>query len=104
MINFEKYLHFRRVQNQDKIDLINMGEAVMNHNFLDSLDQDKVIGKIFFNWKDSWSIQIDSTRTIANLRSLIWPGYFAFNKSNSKQFGSVYIGFGIKNMDISFMQ
>ena len=48
LINFEKYLHFRRVQNQDKIDLINMGEAVMNHNFLDSVDQDKVIGKKFF--------------------------------------------------------
>ena len=93
MINFEKYLHFRRVQNQDKIDLINMGEAVMNHNFLDSVDQDKVIGKKFF-----------ITKILGVFRSLIWPGYFAFNKSNSKQFGSVYIGFGIKNMDISFMQ
>jgi hypothetical protein len=39
-----KYLHFRKPENQDKIDLINMGEAVINYNFLDSLDQDRIIG------------------------------------------------------------
>jgi radial spoke head protein 9 len=47
---------------------------------------------------------LDSTKTIANLRSLIWPGYFAFHKANSKIFGGVYIGYGIKNIDIEFNQ
>jgi hypothetical protein len=45
----------------------------------------------------------DPTKTIVNLRSLSWPGYFAFHKANSKIFGGCYFGFGIKNLDLSFM-
>jgi radial spoke head protein 9 len=53
---------------------------------------------------DSWSAQLDSTKTFINLRSLIWPGYFAYHKANSKAFAGVYFGFGVKNIDIPFMQ
>lgn len=53
---------------------------------------------------DCWSIQLDSTKTISNLRSVTWPGYFAYHKSNSQIFGGVYIGHGIRNTDIPFMQ
>ena len=54
--------------------------------------------------KDSWSIHVDSTKTTSSLRSMVWPGYFAYCKANSDQFGGVYIGYGIKNVDIPFMQ
>jgi len=93
--NLSKFMHFRNVTTQVKKDLIEMDEAIFKFNFLDSLDLDDV--------KGSWSVQLDSTKTIANIRSLLWPGYFAFHKANSKLFGSIYIGNGIKNAEFPFM-
>ena len=92
----EKYVHFRPVENQEKKDKIAMGKAVLDYEFLDNIADDPI--------KDTWSIHVDSTKTISTLRSLVWPGYFAYCKSNSDQFGGVYIGYGIKNIDIPFMQ
>ena len=92
----EKYAHFRPVENQEKKDKIAMGKAVLDFEFLDSIADDPI--------KDSWSIHVDSTRTVSSLRSIVWPGYFAYCKANSDQFGGVYIGYGIKNVDIPFMQ
>ena len=92
----EKYLHFRPVENQEKIDKINMGKAVFDFDFLDSISDDSI--------KDTWSIQLDSTKTTCSIRSLVWPGYLAYCKANSDQFGGVYFGYGIKNVDIPFMQ
>ena len=90
------YLHFRQVQNQNKKDLIAMGKAVFDFAFLDSIEEDKI--------KGCWSIQTDSAKTVSNIRSLIWPGYFAYHKAGTTMFGGVYIGYGIKNVDIPFMQ
>ena len=92
----EKYVHFRPVENQEKKDKISMGKAVFDFDFLDSIADDPI--------KDSWTIHVDSTRTTSTLRNLIWPGYFAYHKSNTDEFGGVYIGYGIKNIDIPFMQ
>ena len=86
----EKYVHLRPVENQEKKDKIAMGKAVFDFDFLDSIADDPI--------KDSWTIHIDSTKTV------IWPGYFAFHKANTDEFGGVYIGYGIKNIDIPFMQ
>ena len=46
LTNLNKYLHFRRPENTDKVDLISMGDAVTNNNFLDSLSQDPIKGKL----------------------------------------------------------
>ena len=92
----EKYVHLRPVENQEKKDKIAMGKAVFDFDFLDSIADDPI--------KQSWSIHVDSTRTISTLRNLIWPGYFAYHKANTDEFGGVYIGYGIKNIDIPFMQ
>ena len=92
----EKYVHFRPVENQEKKDKIAMGKAVLDFEFLDSIIDDPI--------KDSWSIHVDSTKTTSSLRSMVWPGYFAYCKANCDQFGGVYFGYGIKNVDIPFMQ
>jgi len=92
----EKYVHFRPVENQEKRDKIAMGKAVFDFEFLDTIADDPV--------KDSWTIHVDSTKTTCTLRNLIWPGYYAFHKANTDEFGGVYIGYGIKNIDIPFMQ
>ena len=92
----EKYAHLRPVEDQKKKDMIAMGKAVFDFCFLDTINDDPI--------KGSWSVHVDSTKTISTLRSLIWPGYFAFNIANCDLFGGVYIGYGIKNIDIAFMQ
>ena len=92
----EKYVHFRPVENKEKKDKIAMGKAVFDFEFLDSITDDPI--------KDTWSLHLDSTRAICTLRNLIWPGYFAYHKANTDEYGGVYIGYGIKNNDIPFMQ
>ena len=92
----EKYLHLRPVENQEKKDKIDMGKAVLNFDFLDSIVEDPI--------KDCWSVHVDNMKTICTLRNLVWPGYFAYHKANTNEFGGVYIGHGIKNVDIAFMQ
>ena len=92
----EKYAHFRKTRNEDKKDIIELGDAVFNFGFLDSIVDDPI--------KDCWSIQVNSEKTVSHIRSIIWPGYFAYHKANSDMFGGVYIGYGIKNVDIPFMQ
>ena len=92
----EKYVHFRPVENQEKKDKIAMGKAVFDFDFLDSIADDPI--------KDSWTIHLDSTKTTSTLRNLIRPGYFTYHKANTDEFGGVYIGYGIKNIDIPFMQ
>lgn len=42
--NLSKYLHLRPVQNKNKKDLIGMGRATFDFNFLDSLNEDQIKG------------------------------------------------------------
>ena len=92
----ENYFHFRKIESQNKKDMIDMGKAVFDFSFLDCLSDDEL--------KCGWSIQTDLAKTVSNIRSIVWPGYYAYHKSNCDLFGGVYIGFGIKNVDIPFMQ
>jgi radial spoke head protein 9 len=69
--------------------------VVFNSNFLDTIESDSPSG--------SWTVQIDSKQKNVSLRSLKWPGYFAFHRLSSNLFGSAYIGDGTKNVDLPFM-
>ena len=53
--------------------------------------------------RDCWSIQQDSNPTEVTLRSLLWSGYVAYHRSNSKVFGRLYIGNGIQTSDLPFI-
>ena len=92
----ENYVHLRPVEDQEKIDKIEMGKAIFDFDFLDCINDDPI--------KDSWSLHVDEMRSKCTLRNLVWPGYFDYHKSNTNEFGGVYIGHGIKNVDIAFMQ
>jgi radial spoke head protein 9 len=37
------------------------------------------------------------------LRSLKWPGYFAFHQVSTDLYGGAYFGDGIKNIELPFM-
>ena len=94
--SLSNYAHFRPVETMAKRDKITMGKAVFDFFFLDSLSDDPI--------KETWSLHVDSTKTTSCLRSLVWPGYFAYHVANTDQFGGVYVGYGIKNVDVPFMQ
>ena len=91
----KNYLHFRNVQLAEKRDQLDRDDALFTYDFLDGIEKDIPRG--------SWSLQVDSSNTLATLRNFLWTGYFAFHLANSKRFGAVYIGDGIKNADLPFM-
>lgn len=90
-----KYVHFRKVEFKDKVDQMERDESVFKHDFLDVVDSDEV--------KGSWSLHFDTTGSVANIRSLLWPGYYAYHKVGTACYGSFYCGDGRKNADLPFM-
>ena len=94
-LDLGKYYHFRNVQDKEKKDQIERDDAVFHPDFLDSIHKDSP--------KGCWVLHLDSSKTIVNIRNLLWPGYFAFHKIGTRQFGGCYIGDGRKNKDLPFM-
>lgn len=93
--NIENYQHFRSVHSKEKREQIDRDEAIYNHQFLDDVVND---------WpKGSWNVLKDTTESVAILRNKLWPGYYAYHRVNSPIFGGLYIGSGIKNLDLPFM-
>ena len=95
LVDLGKYYHFRNVQTQEKKEKLEREDAVFMPDFLDSVVDDSPQG--------SWSLQVDSSRTRATLRSLLWPGYVAYHRVNTGLYGGIYIGNGLKNSDLPFM-
>ena len=89
------YLHYRAIINEDKKLFIENVDAIFSEDILDPITTDPV--------KGSWSIQLDPTKKIANLRNLLWPGFFAVHQSGTNLYGCVYFGDGKKNADLPFM-
>lgn len=87
--------HFRPVRSEAKLGLVARNEAVYNDDFLDSLDADKP--------NKCWSAMRDVTGSFAMLRSQLWPGFYAFHRSNTAVWGAVYMGDGIQNSSLPFM-
>ena len=88
--DMKSFCLFRKIRTKDKYESIQTGNAVFDFHFMDSVDNEL-----------HWSKQIDEgTNTIANIRSLVWPGYYFYH---TKQYGGMYYGYGIKNEDIEFL-
>jgi radial spoke head protein 9 len=49
-----------------------------------------------------WSIQSDSSGRDVTIRNLYWPGYVGYLRVNSSVFGGVYMGDGLKKVDLPF--
>jgi radial spoke head protein 9 len=90
-----KYLHFRNVQTSEKRQQLDRDDAIFTYDFLDPADADVPM--------PCWSVQTDSSKALVNVRSLLWPGYIAYHKANTQRCGGVYIGNGVKNVDLAFM-
>lgn len=90
-----KYLHFRKVEFKDKVDQMDRDDSVFRHDFLDVIENDSI--------KGSWTLHLDTSESVANIRNLLWPGFYAFHKIGTTQYGSMYFGDGRKNNDLPFM-
>lgn len=89
-----KWMHFRKVSEQKQKEL-QEDNAVFRTDIFDSIVDDTV--------KGSWSLQLDSSKTACNIRSLLWPGYFASHQGGSNLYCGVYIGNGMKSLELPFM-
>ena len=69
--------------------------AVLSTNILDEIDRDIPVG--------CWSTQLNSSKTVVIVKSLLWPGYFSYCDVNGTSFGGVYMGDGVKNSDLPFL-
>jgi radial spoke head protein 9 len=94
-INLSKYCHFRKVQFKDKVDQMERGDSVFRYDFLDVIDDDPI--------KGSWTLHLDTTESVANIRNLLWPGFYSYHKIGTTLYGSFYCGDGRKNNDLPFM-
>lgn len=95
LLDIKNYHYFRPISSEERKKIIESDEAIFREDFLDCVEEDPV--------KGSWTMQLDSTKQIVNIRNLTWPGYFAIHKSNTNMFFGIYIGNGLKNTDLSFM-
>ena len=94
-MSLENYLHFRNVQDESKRAELDLPTAPFNERFLESASDDQPRG--------SWSVQMDERQESAMVRSLAWPGYQFFHKVNTNRFGAIYVGDGLKNLELHFI-
>lgn len=88
------YSHFRNVQDEEKKELLLRDDAVFQPDFLDEVSSDQPVGM--------WSCQKDATGCVAIIRNNVWAGFTAYHKASSADFGGVYVGDGLKNLDLCF--
>jgi len=95
-------LHFRKPHSKEKKLIIgtttahtDSDQALHRLDFLDSISEDDI--------KGSWSLQADESKTQYTVRSLLWPGYLGYHRTNSQTYGGVYFGEGIRNSDLPFI-
>lgn len=89
-------MHLRPAEQEDKHEQSLREEDVFVADFLDNCALDKP--------HSSWSVIKDPVNPlVVTIRSRLWPGYFAYHRGNTALFGGVYMGDGIKNIDLPFM-
>lgn len=93
--NLGNYMHFRNVQSGSKKLQLDEANTPFLAKFLESVSEDFPYGQ--------WTVQKDMTNKFVHLRCLSWPGFQAFHKVNSKDFGCLYFGDGLKNHELPFM-
>ncbi|KAG2496768.1 hypothetical protein HYH03_005176 [Edaphochlamys debaryana] len=53
--------------------------------------------------RGTWAVQYDAFKGVAQVRSLLWPGYFFYYSANELTWGALYAGDGCRNNDLVFM-
>ncbi|EDQ91947.1 uncharacterized protein MONBRDRAFT_23250 [Monosiga brevicollis MX1] len=91
----DNYMHCREPETLKMKTNLQLAKLDPALDFLDSLADDIP--------KRCWSIQYQKGATVAVLRSVVWPGAVFYHGISSPIFGHVYVGTGLKNLDLIFM-
>lgn len=94
-LKIENWQFTRQPQDPEILGMIERDESIFNVECLDS------VAKEFP--KNSWNLHKDATRSVATLKSHLWPGLYAYHRCNTNIFGFIYIGDGIMNSNLPFM-
>ena len=94
-LNLENYQHFRNVQSEQKKADLDQPSIAFDSRFLEPASDDMP--------KGCWIAQMDSKKQSVLIRSLAWPGYTFYHKQGSNRFGAIYMGDGLKNLELHFM-
>jgi len=89
------YMHLRRPETLQGQSLLNKAGIIKSGDFLDCIDRDAPNG--------IWTIAHNPSATIAHVRNLFWEGFAFYHVLNSNEYGNVYFGNGVANLDIAFM-
>ena len=91
---FRAYFHFRYPENPQGIAVMNKAGLVKTE-FMDCITKDAPV--------QMWTLAHNGAGTISCVRNLYWEGYTFYTVINSPEYGGVYFGSGIPNLDIAFM-
>lgn len=91
--SINNYCHFRKIQDETKRCELMTESAVINESLLDEAAGSKL--------EDAWSVVKGSNQT-AIIRNHEWPGFTVFHKAATKQHSTVYVGDGLKNLELCF--
>ncbi|XP_048842378.1 LOW QUALITY PROTEIN: radial spoke head protein 9 homolog [Brienomyrus brachyistius] len=94
-VKLSNYCHFTEPQAGKKNRILDMTRLDPSLDFLHSLTEDIP--------KGSWSLQLEKGSRVVVLRSLLWLGLSFFHVPMTPQHGYIYMGDGLKNMDLPFM-
>lgn len=94
-LSIGSYLHFRNVLDADKKKKLDQPSAPFDASFLDGITGDKPNG--------CWNFQHDLGKQTVLGRNLLWPGFNFYHIHNQNKYGCVYIGDGLKNLELQFM-
>ncbi|CAG5928155.1 unnamed protein product [Menidia menidia] len=89
------FMHFTEPKNVKRKPIPEMGESTPAIDFLEVLSDDIP--------KGSWSLQFECASKVCVLRSLLWLGLTFYHVPMTPLHGYVYIGDGMKNIDLPFM-
>jgi radial spoke head protein 9 len=96
LTDLNQYMHLRPIEQQLKRELAEREQDIFTHDFLDNAALETPAC--------SWTVQKDAVNPqLVTIRSRFWPGYYAYARASSSIFGGIYIGDGIKNLDMPFM-
>ncbi|XP_029532431.1 radial spoke head protein 9 homolog isoform X4 [Oncorhynchus nerka] len=89
------FLHFTEPQKLKKKSILELADLNPSIDFLDPLSEDIP--------KGSWSLQFERGSTVCVIRSMLWLGLTSFHVPMTPQHGYIYMGDGLKNLDLPFM-
>ena len=96
LCNLESYMHLRPPRQTEKIDMASREDDICAHDFLDNAANCKP--------DKSWTVKRDEINPqVVVLRNRLYPGFFSYARANTDIHGCLYMGAGLKNLDLPFM-